>query len=283
MNVKIDDIDNSNINILGNWVNNDLNIINNPFNHIIIDNFLEKDYFNKVTESIPNTINNFWEYMNPLEVKYALDRPEYMTPILFNVFNTLAHSKVINKISNIFGIPDLEYDPYMNGAGLHYQPRNGRLNMHLDYEQHPILKNKQRRLNIILYLNTHWEKSWNGSTDLWNSDMTKCIIKSYPIPNRAIIFETTENSWHGIPEKILCPEGTYRKTLAFYYISPLTSKMSKDKIGSDKTGYRTKATFVNRPCDPEDDRMKKLYNIRPNRRISKEDMDNIWPEWTKEL
>ena len=76
----------------------------------------------------------------------------------------------------------------MNGAGLHYHPRNDRLNMHLDYEQHPILKDKQRRLNIIFYLNDYWENEWNGSTDLWNSDMTKCCFKSYPVPNRAIIF-----------------------------------------------------------------------------------------------
>jgi len=278
-----ENIDNCNINILGDWLDNDLNIINEPFNHIIIDNFLQDDYFDKVTKSLPNSTDNFWEYMNPLEVKYALDRPEYMNDYIVNIFNVLSHPKVIEKISNIFGIQDLEYDPYMNGAGLHYHPRNGRLNMHLDYEQHPILKDKQRRLNIIFYLNKSWKKEWNGSTDLWNYDMTECCFKSYPVANRVIIFETTENSWHGVPDKILCPQEEFRKTLAFYYISPLTSKISKSKTGANKTGYRTKATFVKRPTDPNDIRMKKLYEIRPNRRITKEDLSEIWPDWTEEV
>lgn len=282
MKVDCKNIDNCNINILGNWLDNDIKLINKPFNHIIIDNFLENEYFNKVTESLPHTTKHFWEYMNPLEVKYALDRTDYMSEELVNVFNVLSHSKIVNKISTIFGIEDLEYDPYMSGAGLHYHPRNGRLNMHLDYEQHPILKDKQRRLNIILYLNKNWKKEWNGSTDLWNKDMSKCCFKSYPVPNRALIFETTEQSWHGVPDKIKCSEGMYRKTLAFYYISPLISKKLTTKIGASKTGYRTKATFVKRSEDQNDIRIKKLYEIRPNRRINEEDMKTIWPDWTKE-
>lgn len=283
MKLKSENIDSCDLTILGDWLNKDLPIIKTPFEHVIIDNFLEDTYFNEIVASIPKSTNHFWEYMNPLEVKYALDRPEYMGNSVVNVFNTLSHSKVIEKISKVFGIPNLEYDPYMNGAGLHYHPRNGRLNMHLDYEQHPILKDKQRRLNIIFYLNEEWKKEWNGSTDLWNSDMTKCCFKSYPVPNRAIIFETTENSWHGVPDKILCPEGNYRKTLAFYYISPLISKCSMDKTGANESGFRTKATFVKRPQDLDDQRMEELYKIRPNRRITQEDMAEIWPEWTKEL
>ena len=37
--------------------------------------------------------------MNPLEVKYALDRTDYMSEELVNVFNVLSHSKIVNKIS----------------------------------------------------------------------------------------------------------------------------------------------------------------------------------------
>ena len=37
--------------------------------------------------------------------------------------------------------------------------------------------------------------------------------------NRGILFDTTQNSWHGFPEPITCPEGTYRKSIAFYYLT----------------------------------------------------------------
>ena len=109
--------------------------------------------------------------------------------------------------------------------------------------------------------------------------MKKCIVKTYPKFNSAIIFKTDEITWHGLPEKIMCPEGVYRKSLAYYYISPLTSKHSKNKIGNDGSGYRTKATFIKRPKDTHLPQMVKLYKIRPIRRITENDIEDIWPEW----
>jgi hypothetical protein len=45
-----------------------------------------------------------------------------------------------------------------------------------------------------------------------------------------------------------------------------------NKIGNDGSGYRTKATFKKRPDDPHDELKEKLYNIRPFRLITKEDL-----------
>ena len=113
--------------------------------------------------------------------------------------------------------------------------------------------------------------------------MTKCMVKSPVKFNSAIIFQTNEISLHGLPEKIMCPEGLYRKSFAYYYISPLVTKEDKNKIGNDGSGYRTKATFIKRPEDPDYPELKRLYEIRPKRRIEKEDLEKIWPEWTPEL
>ena len=81
----------------------------------------------------------------------------------------------------------------------------------------------------------------------------------------------------------MCPEGVYRKSFAYYYISPLVSTKNKNKIGNDGSGYRTKATFIKRPTDPEYPELDKLYEIRPHRRIEQEDMDKIWPDWRPPL
>jgi hypothetical protein len=32
------------------------------------------------------------------------------------------------------------------------------------------------------------------------------------------LFDTTQNSWHGLPENLTCPDGEYRKSLAVYYL-----------------------------------------------------------------
>lgn len=206
-----------------------------------------------------------------------------MDPKIKNLFYVPSTDEISNIFSKIASISDLEYDPYLNGAGLHAHSRYGRLNMHLDYEKHPKLKNRQRRLNIILFLTKDWKKEWNGDNQLWDKNMEKCKVKTFPKFNSAIIFKTNEISWHGLPEKIMCPEGVFRKSLAYYYISPLEGKSDKNKFGADESGFRTKAAFIKRPTDPDYPKMKKLYEIRPNRRIEKEDMEEIWSDWTPEI
>ena len=40
-----------------------------------------------------------------------------------------------------------------------------------------------------------------------------------------------------------------------------------------------KASFIKRPSDPYDERMQKLYEIRPYRRITQDDIDEHFPGW----
>jgi hypothetical protein len=143
--------------------------------------------------------------------------------------------------------------------------------MHLDYEKHPFL-NKQRKLNIILYMSKDWKEEWNGETQLWDKEMQKCVVKSPVVFNTAIIFKTDETSWHGLPEPITCPDEILRKSIAYYYISPLDSKPDSSKVGNDGSGYRTKASFTKRPEDPVDELKEKLYKIRPFRLITAENL-----------
>lgn len=274
-----EDISNCNVNIFGNWLNENITLNTIPFKHCIIDNFLDETNYEKIFNKFPEKPNNhFNKYSNPLEVKYTIDNFEYIDNEIKNIFLALSSDKLINKLKNLFDIENLEYDPYLHGGGIHMHPRNGKLNMHLDYEKHP-LTNKQRRLNIIYYVNKEWNTEWNGETQLWDKNMDNCITKCYPERNRAIIFETSELSWHGVPEKIMCPENIYRKTLAYYYVSPLVNVKDNNKVGANSQGYRTKATFTKRPQDKYDERIEKLYKIRPHRRITEEDMKEIFPEW----
>ena len=36
--------------------------------------------------------------------------------------------------------------------------------------------------------------------------------------NRAVIFDTTQNSWHGLPEPLNCPENEFRQSIAAYFL-----------------------------------------------------------------
>jgi Rps23 Pro-64 3,4-dihydroxylase Tpa1-like proline 4-hydroxylase len=269
----------------GEWINNidKIKIKYNsalPFQHIKLDNFLKEEYAEEIYKNFPTDFENWHKYCNPLEVKYANDDINNMNEPIKKLFYLLSTNKLVETFSEITNIKDLDYDPYLHGAGLHAHPRYGRLNMHLDYEKHPKLENKQRRLNIILFLTKDWKEEWNGDNQLWDKDMKECMVKTYPKFNSAIIFKTDELSWHGLPEKIMCPEGVYRKSLAYYYISPLVNKKDENKIGNDGSGFRTKASFIKRPQDKYDKKIEQLYKIRPHRRIEPEDMDKICPDWT---
>jgi hypothetical protein len=269
-------------NFLGDWVNkiDDLNqvfINNKPFPYLVIQNFLNKRFMERVANEFPDTFEDWNKYNNPLEVKYATNDINQGSIKL--LFDTLKSTQFIEAICKLTGIKNLEADPTLHGAGLHVHPKNGRLFVHLDYEKHPILTDKERRINIVLYVSRDWQPEWNGQTELW--DASKCVYKSEVVFNNAIIFQTSEESWHGLPNIIKCPDNTFRKTIGFYYISDIVSGSNRDKIGNDGSGYRTKATYIN--VGEPDKRIDEFIKIRPLRRITQSDIESIWPEWTDEL
>jgi dTDP-glucose 4,6-dehydratase len=266
------------LNYFGDWINKVEELSKSfigaePFDHIIIPDFLNEEIAEKLFVQFPTDIDNskWHKYNNPLEIKYANDDIKNLPTSIKDIFYLLSTKEITEKINKISGIDKLEYDPYLHGAGLHVHPNNGRLHMHLDYEKHPYI-DKERRLNIILYLSKEWQEEWNGETQLWDKDMKNCIVKSPVKFNTALIFKTNNISWHGLPEPIKCPDGLLRKSLAYYYISPIISDRSNEKVGNDGSGYRTKATYTKRPEDPYDAQIDRLYKIRPYRRIEKNDL-----------
>jgi dTDP-glucose 4,6-dehydratase len=273
---------NNKLDYFGTWIQDDEKIkkLNDhfidaePFEHIIIPDFLSSKYAEKIFNDFPIDIysGNWHEYNNPIEKKITNDNINDMPMCIKQFFYLLSCKEIIGKIQLLSGIEQLEYDPYLHGAGIHIHKTGGKLDMHLDYEKHPFL-NKERRLNIILYMSKNWKEEWNGDTQLWDKDLTKCVSKSPVIFNTALIFKTNEISWHGLPEEIKCPQGILRKTIAYYYVSPLDSKPDINRIGNDGTGYRTKATFKKRPHDEYDELKEKLYKIRPFRLIKNEDLE----------
>jgi dTDP-glucose 4,6-dehydratase len=270
------------VDYFGDWMKNNEQLVDlkknfvnaDPFEHIIIPNFLNEEFAEEIYKQFPTDITSgtWFEYNNPIEYKFANDKVNIMPRCIKKLFNLLSCKEIIEKIKMFSDIPNLEYDPYLHGAGLHIHPTGGKLDMHLDYEKHPFL-NKQRKLNIILYMSKDWKEEWNGETQLWDKEMKNCVVKSPVVFNTAIIFKTDETSWHGLPETITCPQGVLRKSIAYYYISPIDAKPDSNKIGNDGSGYRTKATYTKRPDDPYDELKEKLYKIRPFRLITKEDLE----------
>jgi hypothetical protein len=250
-----------------------------PFPNVIIPDFLESSFGKQIMDLFPEVDSTWHKYSNPIEVKYANDRIDSMPEPIQRLFYMLSTKCMTKLFCQLSGIAELEYDPFLHGAGLHAHPRHGRLGLHLDYEKHPTLENKERRLNIILYLSPEWDQAWGGATELWNEDVTACIKRSPVKANYAIVFRTDGTSWHGLPEPLRCPEGVFRRSFAYYYISPLVTAADANKFGNDGDGYRKKASFIRKPDDPPSTVMDSLYSIRPHRRITQGDLQELCPDW----
>ena len=270
----INSFENLILNYFGDWTRN-VDVLSSqfsnalPFEHIIIDNFLNEKYANILYNLFPENFENWYVYENPIEVKYAYDNIENLEEPMNKYFYYLSSNVMIDIFRKLTNISDLTFDEYLHGAGLHCHPKYGRLKVHLDYEKHPFT-GKERRLNIILFLSKEWKQEWGGQNELWNKDATKCIAKTDIKFNRAILFKTNDISWHGLPKPIICPEGQFRKSLAFYYVSPIQSM---------KTIYRNKAKYIIR--DEEDNNITILCKIRENRRLTENDINLYCPKWKK--
>lgn len=69
-----------------------------------------------------------------------------------------------------------------------------------------------------------WNSAWGGGLELWShnaetSQPKECVKLVENKFNRAIIFDTTQNSWHGLPEELTCPAGVVRRSMAAYYLT----------------------------------------------------------------
>ena len=107
-------------------------------------------------------------------------------------------------------------DPHFIGGGLIHTLSGGRLPLHLDFsiQQH---LNLYRRLNLLIYFNKEWDPSWGGGAELWSKDGKECVVNVAPKFNRAVIFEISDDTWHGHPDPITCPETMTRKSLNLYF------------------------------------------------------------------
>ncbi len=200
-------------NLMDQW-----NDVTKPFSYLILDDFFDVDFAEKVLQEYPEIETNNWEsktYINQRNkfVKTTFSETESH---IAQAINELNNPGFINKIGEITGIEGLSADADLYGGGLHQSINGAFLDVHVDFNIHPKTK-MHRRLNIILYMNKEWEESFNGYLELWDMDKKIQLENIKPEFNRCVIFETNEVSYHGHPKKLNTPVNISRKSLALYY------------------------------------------------------------------
>ena len=88
-----ENIKDCNIDIFGNWINNELKCDTNPIPYILIDNFLKDDIYQSINKEYPDKLDeSWWKYENPLEVKYANDKINEYSKNTQNLFYALLNT-----------------------------------------------------------------------------------------------------------------------------------------------------------------------------------------------
>jgi hypothetical protein len=191
-----------------------------PFRHIVIDDFLEPSVCQGLLDHFPSFEDRYaLNEMGEVGGKAVRMNVREFADVYRELDRYLQTEEFLGFVGKVTGIPDLLYDPEYIGGGTHENREGQGLDQHVDFNFHPGTR-WHRRLNLIVYLNPEWDPAWGGNLQLqadpWNGDSRGPTVA--PLFNRAVIFETTERSWHGFSTIRLPPERKVlsRKSFAIY-------------------------------------------------------------------
>ena len=188
-----------------------------PFPHTVIDAFLDPGLLQRVATEFAGMDRTDWRHSNSAyERKRSTEDERRFGPFTSKVVTALNSGAFLAFLEQLSGISGLVADPHLRGGGLHEIEPGGKLDVHADFNVYERLK-VYRRLNLLLYLNTSWQDDWGGQLELWSADGTTRVKRITPTFNRAVIFDTSNRSYHGHPHPLACPEGESRKSIALYY------------------------------------------------------------------
>lgn len=206
-----------------------------PFEFIVLDDFLDPDSCQGLLDDhIASEGQDAWNsYVHFNERKLGLSAMERMGTHTRDVLEELSSPRFLSWLQDLSGIDDLVFDPDLDGGGYHKIGRGGFLNVHTDFLAHNIRPHWSRQLNLLVYLNKDWQDEYGGHLELWDEQMTKAHEVVPPVFNRCVIFHTTENSYHGHPDPLACPQDMARRSLALYYF-----REEAEKLPIKSTHYR---------------------------------------------
>lgn len=207
-----------------------------PYPHFVVDGAFPRDVLDAVLREIAASEVDAEKNLYGSFRKHRTSDINKMGPATRRLIEELVSAPFLTFLEQVTGIDALLPDPYLEGGGVHQIGAGGFLKVHTDFNWHKRLK-VHRRLNLLLYLNEGWQDDWNGQLELWNKDVSECRARISPLFNRMVVFSTTDDSYHGHPDPLSCPDNVTRNSIALYYYTSEASGTGKFEK-SDMTNYR---------------------------------------------
>lgn len=192
-----------------------------PFPHALVEGFLEDGAAESLLRDFPafddrHAVNEH----GTVGRKAVVERVTAVSPFYASFYRYINSSGFLDAMSALTGIPGLIADETLHGGGTHENLDGQGLDMHVDFniDERRML---HRRVNLLIYLNKEWEDDWGGliefQSDPWSAQGN--VVRSFrPLFNHAVIFATSEHSWHGFRQIALPPGRKHlsRKSFSIY-------------------------------------------------------------------
>ncbi|MCU0423103.1 MAG: 2OG-Fe(II) oxygenase [Bacteroidia bacterium] len=187
-------------------------LIAKPFPHLIIDAFCFSDKALLLHNQIPEITTKSRDYVFAAN-KFEKSKIKDISPLFEELYNDLI-SERFQQLLRFITNEDVFVDQAFHGGGIHQGKKNSFLDMHIDFNYHPLHKNWFRNLNLLYYLNKDWKPEYGGHLKI--EDLRSGEKKSLEVPfNRLIIQQTRNYTLHGY-DLTSFPEGNYRTSIAAY-------------------------------------------------------------------
>lgn len=197
-----------------------------PFPHIAIKNICNEEKLTELYNQIPLLDNKSRDYMF---AKNKFEKSNYseLGPLFKELQEDLRSEKMNEFLSYLESKP-IFVDPKNHGGGLHQGRKNSFLDMHLDYNYHPLHDLWYREINLLLYLNKDWKPEYGGQLELRDlrTDETASVDVDF---NTLIIQKCDDYTLHGYHPTNF-PEGVYRTSIATYAFSKHVRQVDKPRV-----------------------------------------------------
>ncbi len=183
-----------------------------PFCCVAIDGMCDEKKLLKLYQSIPEIETQSADYVF---AKNKFEKSKFwlmggLFKELYDDFTSKRFEEWIKYVTN----EDVFIDGEFYGGGIHQGKGGSFLDMHADFNYHPLKETWFRNLNLLLYLNKDWKKEYGGELKLEHAKTGEQTEIEIPF-NRFVIMHSRGYTLHGY-DPIRFPEGKYRTSIAAY-------------------------------------------------------------------
>ncbi len=183
-----------------------------PFPHLILDNFCDAEKLNQLHAEIPDIQTKSRDYVFAAN-KFEKSKIKDISPLFAELHDDLLSPQFETFLKFVTN-QDVFLDKAFHGGGIHQGKKNSFLDMHLDFNYHPLHKNWYRYLNLLLYVNKDWKTEYGGHLNIEDLRTNEKTAIEVPF-NRMVIQLTNNYTLHGYSVTNF-PDGNFRTSIAAY-------------------------------------------------------------------